>query len=405
MRKLALVYICTALLSGVALASPKVSASAVAVKQGDYWGIIDFSGHWKLPPQYKSVFYSDEDGLFTIEDTDGRQGLADPSGEWVVQPRFDQLWYTGAKRLIGAKQGDCWGYVDRTGAWVIPPKFDGVDNFSEIGVAPVRAGLKYGIIDTAGRWVAEPKFAFVSNFNKNGIAFANTVLRGKVGLINRFGQWITQPVFDEGYYFGPDGWAAIKIGSDFGYIDERGRIAFQMTLDEMPGAFENGIALASKNGKSGFINRRGEWVIPPTLEDAHYPHDGLGPAKLNGKWGFVNAQGRWVVPPRYDSIGWFDGREPVTWAELDGKRGFLDRAGHFKGAKLGGTVPDERMALNAAGWAAAKLNGRWGVLNSSGRWLIPPQFDCVEMCWDGPPPPIQVVTAEASATCAARRED
>ena len=77
--------------------------------------------------------------------------------------------------------------------------------------------------------------------------------------------------------------------------------------------FSEGLAAVQKNGHIGFINRKGEVVIP-----FRYPYHG-NPlsefvfrnghcivADTTGKCGIINRQGDWVIQPKYDNIDTYD---------------------------------------------------------------------------------------------------
>lgn len=54
--------------------------------------------------------------------------------------------------------------------------------------------------------------------------------------------------------------------------------------------------------------------------------DGLLPASENGKWGYLNRSGDWVVQPQFDRCHPFDG-EPYSWAVLNGRSYLIDTNG------------------------------------------------------------------------------
>jgi hypothetical protein len=73
--------------------------------------------------------------------------------------------------------------------------------------------------------------------------------------------------------------------------------------------FSEGLAAVQKNGMIGFINRKGDVVIP-----FRYPYHGnplsefvfynghCVVADTTGKCGIINRKGDWVIPPKYDNI-------------------------------------------------------------------------------------------------------
>lgn len=62
---------------------------------------------------------------------------------------------------------------------------------------------------------------------------------------------------------------------------------------------KNGLAGAETNGKWGFIDATGKFVIPPQFELASWFSEGLAAVRLNGKWGFIDASGRFVIPAQF----------------------------------------------------------------------------------------------------------
>ena len=52
--------------------------------------------------------------------------------------------------------------------------------------------------------------------------------------------------------------------------------------------------------KCGFLNTKGEIVIPPKFDVAQYFTEGLCAVKQNNKWGYINKQGKIVIPIKYD---------------------------------------------------------------------------------------------------------
>lgn len=68
-------------------------------------------------------------------------------------------------------------------------------------------------------------------------------------------------------------------------------------------------ARIKRNGKYGFINERGQEIIPPTYDDAgEFVAWELGfyaKVRLDGKQGFIDVNGETVVPIIYDDITGF----------------------------------------------------------------------------------------------------
>lgn len=82
-------------------------------------------------------------------------------------------------------------------------------------------------------------------------------------------------------------------------------------------------------GRWGYVDRRGQMVIPPRFESASDFFEGRAAVQMNGEWGYITPSGQWVVEPRYASAAPFsEGRGRVSVGEgLSLRYGFVDVAG------------------------------------------------------------------------------
>ena len=68
-------------------------------------------------------------------------------------------------------------------------------------------------------------------------------------------------------------------------------------------SFSEGLAGVEINGKWGFIDKRGNEVIPCKYDysnNGYFFSEGLAGVKLNEKCGFIDKKGKEVVPCKYD---------------------------------------------------------------------------------------------------------
>ena len=55
-----------------------------------------------------------------------------------------------------------------------------------------------------------------------------------------------------------------------------------------------------ENGKYGFVDDAGNWVIEPRFTSAKRFESGLAPVSENYWWGILKQDGTWLVKPQYD---------------------------------------------------------------------------------------------------------
>ena len=122
---------------------------------------------------------------------------------------------------------------------------------------------------------------------------------------------------------------------------------------------------------SGYINRRGDWVIQPTLWGAGRFSEGMAAAMPQGRreWGYIDSRGVWIVPPQFADAGPFlDGRALVR-RQPGGEPVFIDRRG---AVRIRGY--DECDSFSG-GLARVRKGELWGFIDTAGVEVVPPRFE------------------------------
>ncbi len=204
-------------------------------------------------------------------------------------------------------------------------------------------------------------------------------------------------------------------GVKVNFITPSGKIKLETDFDDYDrgGWWSEGMFIVKHDGKSGFIDRRGN-IIGPVFDEVKPFSEGLAAVKYRGKWGFVDKKGKplWFD---YDAAGSFcEGLAPV---QVAGKYGYINKEGqmviqplydlalpfaHGMAAVMTGAVkvdmqltPDIRCIMYRAESLLAMINtkkwhglplgrttedgfyrpGIWGYIGKKGDYLIEPQFN------------------------------
>lgn len=154
-----------------------------------------------------------------------------------------------------------------------------------------------------------------------------------------------------------DGAAAVKLDGKWGYIDRNGQwiIPARYEIPEV-GSFSSGLAFAGgefikKDGTPAFKNTRYENAR------AFSPKGGsaLAAVQVGGRWGYIDLDGSFVIPPKYQDAGDFSD----------------------------GWDPNAKVAASSSSVAPVKIGGKWGYIDRTGRMLISPRFDYAYCFSDG----------------------
>jgi hypothetical protein len=158
--------------------------------------------------------------------------------------------------------------------------------------------------------------------------------------------WAIEPRFDEAKDFAANGLAAVEAGNKLGYVNERGEEVIPLRFVRARDFAANGLAAVMVWGKGwGYINERGEEVIAPQfmyagdfaanglamvkVEDNGHINERSGEALLNrppGIWGYINERGEEVIAPRFDHAENFTANG-LARVRVKGKFGYINERG------------------------------------------------------------------------------
>jgi hypothetical protein len=282
------------------------------------YGYMNRMGKVVVEPQYDRAETFAE-GLAWVE-KDGKGGYIDPNGREVTPLQYhtysnNQFSEGMAAVNVGDYANGKWGFINRSGALVIQPEFELTGSFSE-GLAFVVRDRKRGFVDRKGDLVIPPSFEMAQGFSE-GLAPVRP-RGGKWGYIDKSGTFVIPPQFDMAMPFNEG--LAFVVNMEIGQRVSRGEYCIDKTgkiVLNPGGPFFEGLAVVNEGtytqGRWGYRNRQGEYVIAPQFADARRFSEGLAAVQTEGKWGFINKQGKLVIQPKFSACGLFhSGLAPVS---------------------------------------------------------------------------------------------
>ena len=347
------------------------------------YGYMDAFGTWIISPRFDRAAEIGPDGFAEVQENDN-VGYVDAHGTIVLEPVFKDLGPFNPDGLtLAAKAGEyTYGLVNAAGEWVVPAYTQNpivfINGYARAH-APGNESL-WGFLDENGRWAVEPTFRRVEHFGRNGLAPATQDER-LFGYIDAAGKWVIEPVFHNAHPFQANGFALANGGKEHEYrdgtIDASGQWVIPPLYDELPGVIDTRPIPVRKEGKWGYINSRGNVLIPLHFESIRpFEPNGLAFAKLNGLWGVINDRGKWVSDPEWSGIGLFGEysfHNGFASVSRDGLEGYIDEKG-----KLAVAPRFERaLDVDPNGLAVVKQDGKWGVITMKGDWLVQPAYDSI----------------------------
>ncbi len=159
----------------------------------------------------------------------------------------------------------------------------------------------------------------------------------------------------------------IKDGKT-GFINSKGQIVIDIELDGAS-SFSEGLAKFFVDYKVGFIDMKGNIVIEPIFDNASDFSEGCAVVTIENKCGYINTIGEVVIPPIFQSASHFkNGIAPVR---QEGQTGLLIN-------KTGQIIFNDKEILDFGiyneGLINCNKNGSWGHINLDGEFVIPPSY-------------------------------
>lgn len=174
----------------------------------------------------------------------------------------------------------------------------------------------------------------------------------------------------ESVYPFKEGRAAVMTQKKWGFINEAGDEVVPLKYENNYDYFE-GLSLAMLDGKAGYIDKNGKTVIPFKYESGGNFQNGVAPVSLNKKWGLINKTGKELIPFQYDNLYPLS-EKGLYRATIAKKQGIINQTGKV-------VVPIEYEAINgpSENTIMVKKEGKWALLDLTGKPLTPFQYDYV----------------------------
>ncbi len=246
---------------------------------------------------------------------------------------------------------------------------------------------KWGYISKDSIVVIPFEYDFLNPF-KNGLAFAENnhkkffITKDNLKLK---GDYDEVRVFSEGL-------AAVRKNNQWGFIDNKGNLIIPIQYDTAGYFRMSDLCEVTKNGKSGFINKQGAEIIPIIYDDANQEmKDRNVIVKKNGKWAVFDNTGKQLSKFKYDELkrayisdfskNIFD-RDESTFFENGAALGIINGKYEFIDAKAQAAFPDNKFdsasVFDTFKNAVVKRNGKYGIIKTDGTFKVPLIYDLIE---------------------------
>jgi len=389
------------------------------------YGFLDMKGNEAIITKYDNAYGFESIGLAKVaKKIPGSTysyyyGYVDKKGNEVIPIKYENLGgFSNGLLIAKDPETNRYGYLDKTGKWIIKPTYlDGL-GFDALGGAWVKmTDGKWHYINMVGKDFGTFNETTYKNFNVDGYAVWENSDYPYV-MVDKTGKIITRIDDCDGIYNFSEGTAGYKCKSNslYGFIDMNGNKIISCGYSGFTG-FVDGVSKVNKtvNGKykQGYINIKGEIILPIEYDTVRAYRNGWGLIKKNGDYFFVDKTANLKEPPRkYDNLYEFrsgyalgiisgSNNTPNTYYYINrdlkeefnitAKEGYLfwddvavikrDKDYELlnkKGEVFKTLTGIETLKFSTDGMLAVRQNGKWGYIDNKGETIVQAKYDSCE---------------------------
>ena len=262
-----------------------IFGATIAVKINGLWGLANSDGRLFVPCEYDKVSTYDagraivQKGgeIFAIDRSNNRLAL-------LKETAFDFGNYAGGRVALLTDDG----WKRSTGDFQIGSMaFEQIGAYSNGHAAAMQDG-RWGVIDISSTWLipAEHDGVVMDELGRSYAQDAAFVMDGGFARLFVGGSLAGGP-YEDARPFGDEGYAAVKSGGKWGYIDVAGELAIDFKFDDAL-SFGQHLAAAKLGGRWGYINLKGDMVIGPEFLQAKSFAGGNAPVLTERGWQFIS---------------------------------------------------------------------------------------------------------------------
>ena len=302
--------------------------------------ILKKGGKYYLPlsdqPERAYEFLEENEGNFLLAKESTGFGLLNRDGIFVLEPVVDELEHTRGNFFYGFDENQ---YLlvqgDEIRAQVRYNSYHKITKEGDLMLEYIHGKLRR-VIEEDGILLDAVGMESVTLVGKD---LYNVKFReNKLGLLGKKG-WLVQPVADADW---------IGAGSEGRYP-------------------------ARKNGKWGFINESGIWVIQPQFEEVDAFSESIASFRKGTSWGLITTDGRVIQDPKWMEVKKFENGLAVVKSE-DNSLYVLNQAG-----SLVSPTGFEKVCRLKDGFLLVEVGGKKGIIEPNGNILLPLEYDQVEI--------------------------
>ncbi|MDF2454376.1 MAG: hypothetical protein K0R51_369 [Cytophagaceae bacterium] len=336
-----------------------------AVKKNGKWGIIDIKNQAIVPFDFDKIEANAKNTLWVLSKGGKYELFPVGTKQYTPGQVYEKVYPDDSTIVVRVvRDGEFYFYNSLTTHLAFNTAFEAAEPLYE-GYSIVKQLGKYGVVNDKGTLVIPAEFEQI-------VSAANT--KQKEWFVKKNGLWglrndskILWPETYDWVYPSGNGLFKVKKEGKFGVVNynmqTQGEIAYDdisMTSPEFP-------AIVGKSKKKGLLQSNGQLITPAKYDSIVYCGGSQFKAYSGKTVSLIKANGE-AVKTKWKDLGY--------WSESLIAFSAKDKWG-FTNSSMEETIPAQfdRVGAFYKGLAPATANGKTGVINKSGKWVIEPDYE------------------------------
>lgn len=302
--------------------------NSIIIKKGDNIGLVNDTGSIIVECNYKEIKNlgsTYKDGYITVDDN-GKYGVISATKRQILDNKYEEIKQIALKEYYVVKEDGKTKLINSKGESIIEDGFDDIKSATTNGVIFTKNNL-YGEMSTTGEITLETQYQDLKEAN-DGIYIAKQ--NDKYGIIDNMGniqisyeyQGITYnekaklffaedaeyntSIIDNQYNVKATGilsdvntdeeYIRMRVNDEYKYYNLNGE-----EISNIQALKNNTIFLSKKDGKYGYVDKKGNSVTEFIYDDATEQNKyGYAAVKKDGLWGSIDKDGKEIIEPKYN---------------------------------------------------------------------------------------------------------
>ena len=262
----------------------------ITVDENGKYGVISATKRQILENKYEEIKQIALKEYYVVSE-DGKTKLINSKGETIIEDGFDEIKSATTNGIIFTKN-NLYGERNTSGEITLEAQYQDLKEAND-GIYIAKQNDKYGIIDNMGNIQIPYEYQGITYNEKAKLFFAEDADYNTSIIDNQYNIKTTGILSDVNT---DEEYIRMRINDEYKYYNLNGE-----EISNIQALKNNTIFLSKKDGKYGYVDKKGNSVTEFIYDDATEQNKfGYAAVKKDGLWGSIDKDGKEIIEPKYN---------------------------------------------------------------------------------------------------------